>query len=242
MKKTNFIICICAFAIISCSAKAQFGLGVGADYSIVAGSGSIKTPSINVGAMYGLNDDIGIFVNFRYFIPTSYKYSATANALSSATDPQYINVTCTDKISFYAINAGCRKYFFGGGPSDGGLFGSGGLGLVMGKESLEFSAYDKNLYDAGSYTGEAIGDAFGVFGLGYDLALGGLHICAEVPLFITMQGINSRTGSESPIPIVFSPGIFLRYDFGGNGGGGGHGHSRGAKHAKATSNTRKAHR
>lgn len=216
MKPKNYSLLVTGIALIATlNSKAQLSLTAGVDYNLIAGTG-IKTPSINVGGSYGLGDgQRAIIGNFKYFIPGKYEFTTTGYALSSSTDPQSIEISVKDKVSFIAISAGVRNYFGDGSIDDGGFFGSAAGGLVLGKEELTFSSYDKNLYSNNYEETTKIGDFFAIFGIGYDFSLNdNMFLGAELPIAITTQGINSRDGSSSPIPIIISPGISFRYMLG----------------------------
>lgn len=196
--------------------KAQLALGADLSYNQYFGAGVGGIMGIGAIGDYGIKEGkYSIRGSFNYLFPKSYSGSVDANALSSATSPQYISVSYTDKLHIMSFNADFKKYFGEGEFKEGGFYGGLGAGLTFASTAITYGSYDHNEYtvnDDGSTQSYTQWMIRGVIGYEKTFDFGGIF--GEAVLNVPATHVNGNA-VEINIPASVTVQVGYKYLFGG---------------------------
>ncbi len=191
----------------------SIGVGIGAYYY----SAYSKPININLRANYVLDEKSAIVVGFNYHLPFEIKNNMTANAMSSATSPQSVDVTRTDNYSMFNIMANYYYTFVHENTDPFSLHAIVGAGITHATITESFTEYDNSLYNinrnssGNSHTGPIID-----LGIGSNINLDRINIFIDAKMGIpaTSTSTNNSTSSnfENPIPFHVSLNAGVRYN------------------------------
>ncbi|MFT5822854.1 MAG: hypothetical protein ACI8ZM_004111 [Crocinitomix sp.] len=190
------------------SAEAQIGGGgkVGFDYYL--GGSGVKTISLAGFVDWQKDDEYGLRFGLGYGLPNKQTDTYTANALSTATDPEYISVTGDFKVSFIHLTTDFKKYFGRGEYDDGGFYGSLGIGysLAMAKTTYDYGLFDESEYTVTGTSDEGSREIIGQFMLrgfiGYEFDADFAKIFSEFGLSFPANNVNGVSVGINLPPFV----------------------------------------
>ena len=191
----------------------SIGVGIGAYYY----SAYSKPININLRANYVLDEKSAIVVGFNYHLPFEIKNNMTANAGSSATSPQSVDVTRTDNYSMFNIMANYYYTFVNENTDPFSLHAIVGAGLTRATITESFTEYDNSLYNINrSSSGNSHMGPIIDLGIGSNINLDRINIFIDAKMGIpaTSTSTNNSTSSnfENPIPYHFSLNAGVRYN------------------------------
>lgn len=191
----------------------SIGVGIGAYYY----SAYSKPININLRANYVLDEKSAIVVGFNYHLPFEIKNNMTANAMSSITSPQSVDVTRTDKYTMFNISANYYYTFLHENTDPFSLHAIVGAGITHATVTKSFSEYDYNLYDvSGNVSDKSVTGPIIDLGIGSNLNFDRINVFIDAKLGVpaTNTSTNNSTSStfENPIPYHFSLNAGVRYN------------------------------
>jgi hypothetical protein len=187
-------------------------LSAGFDYNVDFITSKVKTPGIHGSWFYASDDRKVGYLRFHAFLPAKYSHADPAYVMNNYTDPMQITVTGTTKVSAIGLSAGGRYYSFTSSPEDGGLYGLVNVGVLTGKEVVEFDPYDKDNYSTVQERGGRFLEFYGGLGGGYDFKINdNMFINIEVPVQLGLRAFDVE--EIVPFQLFTSPGIGFRYYF-----------------------------
>ena len=164
-----------------------------------------------------VDEKSAIVVGFNYHLPFEIKNNMTANAGSSATSPQSVDVTRTDNYSMFNIMANYYYTFVHENTDPFSLHAIVGAGITHATITESFTEYDNSLYNinrnssGNSHTGPIID-----LGIGSNINLDRINIFIDAKMGIpaTSSSTNNSTSSnfENPIPFHVSLNAGVRYN------------------------------
>jgi len=190
----------------------SIGVGIGAYYY----SAYSKPININLRANYVLDEKSAIVVGFNYHLPFEIKNNMTANAMSSITSPQSIDVTRTDNYSMFNIMANYYYTFIHENTDPFSLHAIVGAGLTNATITKSFSEFDYNLYAvSGNVSDKSVTGPVFDLGLGTNLNFDKINIFIDakmgIPVSKTNNNNSTQSNFENPIPFHVSLNAGVRY-------------------------------
>jgi hypothetical protein len=190
----------------------SIGVGIGAYYY----SAYSKPININLRANYVLDEKSAIVVGFNYHLPFEIKNNMTANAMSSITSPQSVDVTRTDKYTMFNIMANYYYTFVNENTDPFSLHAIVGAGLTRATITESFTEYDNSLYNINRYSSDNshMGPIIDL-GIGSNINLDKINIFIDakmgIPATNTSNNNSTQSNFENPIPFHVSLNAGVRY-------------------------------
>lgn len=179
-----------------------FGVGARGEFEGFGRRPSGKTP-LYAGVAFGFGSAKG----------TSY-----VSAFSSSTSPSQLEIPVTYKISLIHIFAGGKRYFGDGEYEEGGFYGLGDVGFMFIPITTKYDPFNETLYyptGSSTITGgeskETVSDVMFGLGLGFEKGKDALKFFGEAKVAIPISGVNSRTGTDSPIGLGLALNAGVRF-------------------------------
>jgi hypothetical protein len=183
--------------------------GLGADLGLLKSFGNGINIGIGARAFYAKTEENVFMVGLKYWLPgAAVEYTEYANAFSSSTTPQQIEIQSKYKYNVIEINAAYSRYFKGDFEDDFNFYGFIGAGGMLYNLKVTQGSYDQNLY----YTSTAEGNKFFGFilkgGLGIEKDLGFAHLITEAVLNVPANQVNGMAVDISiPVSVGLNAGL-----------------------------------
>jgi hypothetical protein len=190
-------------------------IGIGAQISLLRPIGIPSLIGFGVNGIFSPSGEKNAyFAEFNYYLPSKQTNTETAYALSSATNPERINVDVTTKLSALQFRVGFRRYMIKDVSEDGfKLYLNVHAGALIFRGVNTTSDYNSSLY---SISSDPTFNAFGFIiggGLGAEYSIQEkMNIFVEGNINIPANNVNGEE-VEVEIPVTLQPTIGFRYHF-----------------------------
>ncbi|HEX8545420.1 MAG TPA: outer membrane beta-barrel protein, partial [Cytophagaceae bacterium] len=195
--------------------NAQFGIGLGYNYTKYLGDFGEGNSGLNIRASYNLSEKGTINGGFVYGLPLKYNTTMTAYSSSSMTSPSYVEVEGEQQLSFKTFYLNYSRFFVKDNEEPFSVYGLVGAAVIVANfESKVKGSYDKTLYNL---SGQGESESFTGFmihaGIGAQFNFGPMSVFTEGILGIPANKVGN---ADVEITVPFNAGINLgtKYTFG----------------------------